>query len=281
MSILSPEIGTTYGAIDSTAFTDGRPFGAHMLRSMIRGRNRLVAKGHEVFNLAWPVEQVDAGDSTMVYPFSVVAPPFWVPMFPPINVPKKPGLTSLRVFFTALINGSETIQVQVATRAQPFRDQSSAYTEFTADGDDDFDQYLCDAVPASADDYERIQVWFRGVPSGTLVSTGTVGTPNTSTSSSMVISPNMVVLSSASWNAATSATNNLAENGTAVVFNGQLGPVAYPRLVIDVQSDRFTFAPDLTLNELADARLGQDFDLIQLPQLALANLGGYLEGRTV
>ena len=281
MPITTPEIGTTYGSVDSDAFVDGAPYSAHILRPIIRGRNRLVAKGHEAFNLVWPVREQVVDEGTDSYPFNVIVPPFWARFHPPIEVEKKPGLTELNVGLTAGVLNSYDVQFQVCTRAQPFR-LTGAFDEITADGDNDFDSYNLAPVPCSPDGYEVIEIWFRAIPDNSdLVSTGTVGTPNTSSSSAMVITPEQVILSSANWNAVASGNTHLAENGTAVIFNGPVGPVTYPRLVVDVDTDRFWFGPTLDLNELADARLTHDFDLVQLPRMIVANIMGYYSDRTV
>lgn len=185
-TIGTPEIPAAYGGLDSTAFQDGMPYSAHILREMVRSANRLASKGQHLLNLVWLIEQAadpDAFPDGLIVP----APAVWTRFHPPVSVWKKAGLTRGQVRFRARIEENVSVQFAIGTRAAPFDplnpvDRNNIMT-MVGDAGNDFDTYGSDlddpGIPLSESDFELIDFWMRTSEEGTSAynSSSAVGTP--------------------------------------------------------------------------------------------------------
>lgn len=283
MSIVTPEIGSLCGAIDSDAIADGEPFGAHWLRPLIRSSNRLIAKSQQLFNLVWP--EATYGEDGL-YLFEGVGPLHWIRVLPPIPLGSRPGLASMDVWLRMLVPSTHSIEVFIATIRRPFR--PGLTPDATIAGSGSFANTTISAIPIDDSGFDECELWLRGVPSNNLANTATYGAPNTraAVAGSYFVrtfeTMTLLDLSAATWNESGTTTNNLASGGHYVRFEDGSGNIALPGKTIVMVTSPTTLHLELGLSaqQAAIAQELNAFSIVQLPRYALSNFGAVALART-
>lgn len=292
MTIQVAQIGSAFGAVDSDAFADGRPFGAHVLRAMARSTNRLTTKGQHLLTIAWPEENTTGDDgNTHVWGMaSTKAYPWWQIYTFPITVPKRPGLNRAGVRIRAKVTDDTNVYFALASLGA--LDQASATlmplshpNVLVATGGGTFSDYSLDDAIISAGDYERLAIWVYG--RATLVdNTATYGSPYTATLTYPAdgIFADHVVDQSANWNTSLSYPSqlDLANGGNVIQFYGADGnALGGPRQITLVDSPvMLSFSPSLSGQELASANRGASYKILQCARVTLASVSVAAQGRT-
>ena len=292
MSLLTPQVASAFGAVDSDAFADGRPFGAHVLRAMSRSANRLTTKGQHLLTLAWPVQNTSGDDANShVWGMaSTRAYPWWQIYTFPITVPKRPGLNRAGLRIRAKITDDTSVLFALASlgaidQSSPTLFDSDHPNVLTGTGGGTFTDYSLNDAIISAGDYERLAIWVYG--GATLIdNTATYGSPYTATLTYPTdgIFADHVVDQSASWNPTLQypSTLDLANGGNVIQFYGSNGnALGGPRQITLVDSPvQISFSPPLSSNELASANRGASYKILQCARVTLASVSVAAQGRT-
>ncbi len=179
MSILTPEIADTFGALDDTCFESGDAFDAHILRTMARSGNRLVTKGHQIVNPMWPIHNATGTEFNTSGDFEGVGAIHWKKIYE-LRAPKKPMLHRAEAHLYANITSGATMEFQIVTSRQRFRDEpeTNAKNVISCLGTGSLAWYEVTDLPISLGSHERFEIWVRGLPIDTLMDTATYGSPN-------------------------------------------------------------------------------------------------------
>lgn len=118
----TPELATRVGCLDDTAFGEDDSADAWGLRELARNANRLLARGglmfRDVGNAAGTTAELQANGAKLSHVW-----PIWQACLPcpelGLPVPKKPGLTRMRLRARATISSGRKVLLQVATRRRP------------------------------------------------------------------------------------------------------------------------------------------------------------------
>lgn len=274
MSLRIPEIPAQFGALDSTAFTDGDLPSAHILRELARSANRLYTRGEVLLNWVW-----DAGQSVHeISPpgaLSGFALPFWHTILPTTTRPKKPGLTRARMRLRIFVTEDLELLFQVSTRAAPF-DQtatSSSVNTVRVVGTNDWQWVTLDNIPISEEQFERIGFHVFGMPAASVYSGG-------GTASGTLSGANRERV----WHigAAYNTTGNTWANlGSTVVIEDPSGNMIANRWVISVPSTQtLEIFPPLDSASQIGQMPGLTYELRQLPRYRLGNISLYQKDRT-
>lgn len=288
MPILTPEVASLCGALDSDAVQDGQPFGAHWLRPLVRSSNRTIGKQQLLASLTWPEV---TGTEDGVYGFEGIAPIWWVRCCPPIHVDKRPGLTSVTVWIRMFVPTSQVVEIFVATNARPWSRFVAA--DLTHTGSAAFVDETITGIPVRSEGDEQIEIWVRGRVTGTLADVA-YGSPNTNTDV-FTIAQSLDVLAHANntWNA--SGINSLAQGGHAINFYDADGvQIGGPRQIVAMVPNPTLLAGDVAirfhpalaplerhrLDELATFSAGGSFEIVEVPTYAITDIGAYAETRS-
>lgn len=278
MSIQTPEIATAYGALDSSAFADGAPFGAHALRAMIRSVNRLTSKGQHLVTLLWPKQITDATEagSASFGMCSAKAWPWWSRYLLPITVPKRPGLNFGDVRVNVKV--SDGFKVFLAFETKPIGALQGTLSlnhpnvlELTGTGS--YADASLDSILIDASDYDVLAVWVQGVPQYVDL-TATYGSPRTGTIDvpSDIVTPSTLIDQAANWNTtlAFPSSRDYASDGHVIQFAD--GLIA-PRAILNIDSPvGMTFGPPLEQQEVARAMADGSYKILRCPQVSIATL---------
>ncbi len=280
MSIFTPEIFTTFGAIDSDALADGQPYSSHLLRTIVMNGNRLASKGHEMLNLIWPV--TTSVSETQWSGAWVPLHSFWRRILGPVVVPKKVGLRTATAQLHAKILGSQSALFQFTTRARPFNSGARATDvnclEITGDSDDDYDSYTLTGVPLDRQSaLETIEIWV--IASGDTATASGGGTPTSGTFTSL--ERDKLTLSSATWN--TTSGSKWSDLGHELQLVDSGGSIVVPPVgITDVPSaTELEFSQyNLSDSELEAAREAGDFQIVRPGLVGFSNIALFADGRS-
>lgn len=281
MSIVTPEIFSLYGCMDSDAFADGAAVSAHHLRTLALARNRLLAKAQPLCNLVWPTSYTN---ELQVDSFEGVGALAWQRVHPQILVAPKMGLRLMDARLRVKVTSGAKIAIQIETRAAPFRDTISSganYLEISGSGS--YDDVSLSNVPIADDGYDYLNLWIRGSPTGTLGVTGTYGSPNRGTHD--VLERGAMTDNAATWNSAIGAST-WAEGGHYVRFENSAAavlPIAPRTISTMVGGTRITFWPELIDQEIHTTQVTNQnyYAIMQLPRWAIANFAAAAVARTI
>lgn len=278
MTIGTPEIATLYGALDSDAFVDGSPFGAHVLRPMVMSANRLTSKGQHLTTLLFPKTDTDDTEAgTLTFGMaSAKAYPWWARYLLPITVPKRPGLTRGDLRVHVKVTSGYRCFLAIETRPIASLQGTLALTHpnvLEVTGTGSFEDESLDGIILDGSDYETIGVWVQGVPQYVDLE-ATYGAPRTGTITAPqdIITSSTVIDQAANWNTtlAFPSSRDYANDGHVIKFgNGNIAP----RAIISVDSPvGMTFAPPLEPAQVARAMLEGTYQILKVPQITIACL---------
>lgn len=274
MSILTPTIAPTFGALDSDVYADGAPVDAHVLRTLASSANRLTCRGEPICNLVWNAS-TETSDAETLGAYAGVGFPFWFRLTPAFDVSKKPGHQLARLIVRAKLRASEELLVQVATRKRPFDagadDGSPNVVLLTGTGADEYT--TDDTIELDIGDSETISFWALGRPTSTLASS-IYGTPNTGTITE-TWSPNFLIDTSSTWN--NSAFPPSFRNLHCVVITDAAGnELTRPRVIHWVDYDgRLHLRPHWDDNYAMGAFAGETYSIYELPLVRFTQLALY------
>lgn len=122
----APELATRIGCLDDEAFAVDASADAWGLRELVRNGNTFLARGGLMFRELGNVAGTDTETQAQGAKLSTVWPIWQACLALPeqgMPVPKKPGLTQMRMRVRATITSGRTVLLQVGTRLRPFNDQ--------------------------------------------------------------------------------------------------------------------------------------------------------------
>ena len=291
----TPEIATTFGALDSSGFVDGMAVDAHHCREFTRNGNHLLAKEEQLFSLMVPRQEGDSvfsgDDQSPNYLIWTDAIRSWVPsshwmkIVAPFPVAKKPGLHRAEARVFARISGSHTVYLQIATKGRPFDrnagPSSPNVITLLGDGDDDVDSYTKTGMWIDPGGYEDIQLYVKGLPTGDQAP-ASGGDPNARSdypSADFQYDYDNIF---DYQNVGTWASPGWSRTGAEVVFYNADASVITRRIVTAVTEQRqLFFAPRLSDHELRQVRGGDDWAIFALPTIGLVSVSMAAEARTV
>lgn len=239
------EAATLYGALDSTAATDGDSLSAHVLRELAKSHNRMQTKACPWINLVWPLTSTLAPIETSpaVPPGLCVVYAFggWTQILYPALAPKMPGhhLADAKIYLRA--ESGPTAYITIGTNARPLDDARQITSSLVAScaGDATWRTITISDIPVSRGDFEEASVFLRAGVTDIAGSTADFGSPNSWTVASSfgrlthhyVLGP-----SSETWNYNTGVGNSWAEGGHILkIVNAGGADLVTPRLITDVR----------------------------------------------
>jgi hypothetical protein len=180
----TPEIASHFGVMDSYAFYPGYSLSTLNLRTLSRMYNRLAAKAEPMFNVAYPVHELDTVFGTASVPFQTAANTqsvsisSWQLLTPPFQVMKKPGLS--RMYFKigySLANAAASVthscKLQIVTSKSVFDESGTGANTITLSGASTSSE-LYD-IPISSTEAETISIYVKGIPTNDRVYSGALG----------------------------------------------------------------------------------------------------------
>lgn len=298
MSVYTPQIATSYGALDSNAFFDEMGVNAHILRVLARNANRLAAKSHHMFTLAWP--SVQTGTAVPLqrrYQYAEALGTTWYQVIPPFKIPKKPGTEKMECRIRANISNNLRVVFQVQTIAAPFAERIDTANPnvVIVTGTDAVATYAIDNVPISTGREEVITLWARAVSAGAVPSTALYGAPVSGTigriSREQLILPQTTTL--INWGAGTSTPDDFVSIGAVIQLSTLQGELVATRRLQDLNFDtvqnsvpvtsylgRITFEAPLSDDQVARLRMGT-WEIRSIPNYALTGFSGRAEQRDI
>lgn len=277
------EIATLYGGLDDTASADGLGFDANMLRTIAMASNRLATAPHVLLAQAWPIYDVfpdgESGNSPSGG-YVDAAYPWYSAVFAPVIVPKMAGATKMDIKILAWIGPGPEVWAQVSTLGSPFVSTARPGVQgncVSMDTDSTWTVYTITDIPLASGTRERIGVYFRAEPTGTLVNTASVGAPNTVATGLPLFAPSFVAYPAATWNATQGTVDSLGEVGTLVRFiDPSTGNDAVePRLAVSVDSTGtiIYITPEISLDDVLRLYAVQaSLRLETMQQFSIANI---------
>lgn len=259
------ERATTFGALDSTAFVDGAPVSAHLLRELARSLNLRLYAPEPVASMVWNARtgvEADADGYTgldgKLLGFGM---PYWTHVAPSLEVPKKAGLAHYSLAVTAYIPLDQVVRWGLQTRRQPrIQDQGALVLEATGTGD--WANYLLENIPANPGGSDSLDFLARG--DAYVLMADAYGTGKTGTVNTMMLN---------AFQATTADLDPLVAGRNWVRFTRSDGcPLTDPK-VIDgwVASDTLQFWPPVDASEL-DWLQGATYTIYALPRWHLASI---------
>ncbi|MEQ9503675.1 MAG: hypothetical protein RIT81_42870 [Deltaproteobacteria bacterium] len=281
MAILTPEIASRFGALDSNAFGKGAVFGAHLLRVIGMSRNRLVAKGQHLCCLLWPTYDTTetAGDV-----FSGYGPLTFQRVHPPIPVKVKPGLTVADVKLTMRTAAGHVVSLFVATRARSVNRFSEDVRVGPATSWTNVD---IDDVPLNPDrgGNDFLELWIRGTPTTTLGTSGMSG--GNAYGTLETVNADFVADTGASWYPTGSGNPSWAEGGHQIAFldtdysTGTFNELGRREIVHVDNTGGMHISPRLTAAETRQIlSVGGYYVIYTAPHFSIANLAAAAQPRT-
>lgn len=226
-----PEVASVYGALATTAFTDGSPATAHKLREVVRNGN--LEKGRGGLMARWVADPRTSGErpgAGLAY-----APPYWQHAVQALVVPvaKKHDLVMARVRIRAVVTLDARVGWFVGFTPRPTpRTARASLGEVGVMTGTGSAQVLELEVPMRAAPGETLSIYLRHMVDPTkdaLLDTGTYGSPNTG-SVSTVPTPYSFGASGASW-------SGVHTGGHYVLFTSTGGGVRHvPARIVDTLS---------------------------------------------
>lgn len=283
--INSTRYATRYGGIDDDvadpdglATQDGGPWSAHTLALMERQVNYQVTRG----DCAWSaLFDARADDDEDPGGFKGYGAPFWTPISPPFPVPKKPGRASLDFYLGGLATSGHVVWFQVTTSRAPFRPDAvyptaANVTRLAGNGTTPVDVGITD-LPCNPDaNFEVIQIFVLGLPTGTAGNEAANGATNTGTVDVCPTDTSLYDLS-ATWSPTTPASTDWSVNHTVRIENTAGQTIVSPRLITVVPSaTALEFWPPLTINRTS--LLGSTYFIEEVPTWRLQYLELYTVG---
>jgi len=176
------EFPNSFPYMDSDGYSNGQFGTAHRRRELIRGNNRLAARGHHGFHIVQsssinnlPADIQDGRFTIRGYGF-----PSWVRMVAPIPFSKKPKLTKMRIRLRFIMNelagwattvaarNKRALWVQVETTASPFNPNSTPTNDpektkvLIADGSNAMQVVEWDSINLDPGSSDMVTFWFMG-----------------------------------------------------------------------------------------------------------------------
>jgi hypothetical protein len=250
-SIYTPEIATTYGALDSAAVADGAALTAHVVRALSRGANRLLAKAETPLSACYPVR----GGDLEAYAPTGRAYPFWIRVESwPIRT--QADRRALDVRLTMRAASGEVLEVQLCTAASPFSPAPAAGAYKTLTGTGSWGVLEWDALPCAGGE-DEVTLYLRGTLGSVLGNTAVYGSPNTGTVQEVTADGIVRTSASTTWqNTSTLAT--WAWSHVLVFLSGST-LLTDPRLITGVAGTtpqgRLSIYPPIGTAEAAGLRL--------------------------
>ncbi len=276
------EIAGKFGGLDDDCLADGEPVSAHVLREMLRNGNRLKAKGDLMFRyVARADTNAETGESKLW------APPIWIHAInvPSIPVPKKAGLTKMRMKIRATIDNAANVAMYIGTSEKPTPDgrPSSEFLDLAGNGA--LQTYTFSNIAIREDAGERLSFYIKALVNTTdsAMNTGTFGAPATGTVDGGAGNIGQFVEQGATWNRTGSTPAN---GGHYVYFWTDSGKTALkhgPAWIIDVggqtgaTTDTLYFYPYTALGVQMS---GSYFDIRKLPSVKIHSIACYSQSAT-
>ena len=220
MPLTGIEYASKYVALDDTAFADGNPLSAHMLREMARAANHLNRKGEFLFRWLGSSFEYDLVNWGQIS-HGVMNPGVeWTPLLPitRVWVPKPPGCTALRMRIRAQITAGKTLEFFVANQYAPVPEDANIRSSERIVGSGSTGVYQFSDLPAKEEAGDELSFFVRTLidpSSDTALNTGTYGGAASGTATMISATEfkdeNLV----SGWNI---GTNNVADAGHYVVF---------------------------------------------------------------
>lgn len=313
MSIYTYETFSTYGALDSDAFTDsqfsggpeilGAAYSSHLLRTMALDHNRLMTKPELLFNLVWPVAtHIQSADGQTAETFGGVGVSDWREIHPPIPIFKKHGHGLLNFGITIRVSVRDnaatdaTIQIQVCTGAEPFNPAAHAggalpnVIEITQNQNDGFIDSNVSGIRMLDGTRDEVRIYFAGEVTSTTPSTGTYGSPASGTldQTGDEIGNYGIRDADATWNVTDNNNRTLATEGYSLVFTDLGGSALIrPRKITKIAygsvggTGRLMYLdPELSDSEVVLVESTRTYSIYALPEFWVSNLMGYSAARS-
>lgn len=276
MSIFLPEAAASYGALDSTAFVDGYPVTAHALRAIARNSNYMITRAEPLFNLNWSY----TGQHRAMTFLS------WVRILPAFPVVKRPDLISAEIKLRLTGTTSDIFDVQVATLARPFSDDTTiiSTTSAVGAGDSTTVSLTISDIPMRPGTFEVFEIWIRAQRDSVVTSGGTYGTPVSGRYDGGT--NNAIVLLTAAWVSSfgTPYGPSLSNTGHYLQFEDGVSPepLVAPRKIVGMINsggpsafaDTLFFDPPLTQDEFNLVDAYRYFRLVETPRVNLSGVAG-------
>lgn len=274
--LFTPERASRLGFLDDAFATDGEPLHALGLRTLAMQANYQSTQGGACLSLLWDADS--SADTGVLGAYRGVGAPIWCPITPPLIVPKDPGRTHYECTVTIATIGD--VFLQFTSGAEPFDPAAdinsvnvlnftggASLTTFST-------KQITFRAPETAD-FDNVQIWIRGTPTGTLATGG--GTPNTGTITAMLAADDLSA-SGATWTL-TGAGTNWAGVNALVVRNASAQTIMSHRLITNVPAaNRLRFYPASTLPY--PALNGAAYRIETLPTWRLSHIGIYTQEQT-
>lgn len=268
-----PEVASVYGALATTAFSDGSPATAHKLRELVRNGNLEKARGGLMAR--WVADARATGERPGAA--LLFAPPYWQHVVQGLVVPvaKKHDLVVARVRIRAIVTLDQRVAWFVGATPRPTpRSARISLGEVGVMTGTGSDQVLTLEVPVRRAPAESLSIYARHLVDPTkdgLLVTGTYGSPNTGTVST-VPTPYSFGSSGASW-------SGVHTGGHYVLFTATGGGVRHvpSRIVDTLSSTELAIFPHFGSDAERFAVRGSTFELRKSPAVQLLSVAVYAE----
>ena len=289
MSIYTRQAASLYGALDSAAasaaLSDGTAASAHVLRELARSSNRLAERGGPLLNLIWDASTDGATAETGGALSGRSTWGWWSRLVPgPIVCPKKGSLTAATLRVHAVVEGTQSINIQIGTAARPFspaaRPGDDNVITCTGDGGTNIDRFEKVAIPLGRGALEPITLDIMGDAKTALASEATFGANNSGTVD--FAGTHVITDASSSWNVAPAASRLDYQGRHCIAFFHTVSSslITYPRRVVYVQDgDNLVISPPLTAAE-TQLCTGANYEIRELPTWRIASIAIYTEDLT-
>lgn len=279
----TPETAPLFGALDSTAITDGSAYNAHVVREITRNANRQAGRGQHLVTLLWPMSSFDwtynpdGSVHTLHGLRSWVPTTHWIRLVPATPIAFRPGLRRAEVMVDARVSTGHTVLLQVATRAKPYNHRSVASSNnvISLVGTGSDAEYLQDEFLIDPAGYDDIELFVKGLPTSDGANTAEGGTPADRSGLSVTPVYALDYIEATAADGAAWISPGWASSGAEIAFYRADGTEITRRIVtaVDDTNDplRLYFTPPLTPASHYEVVQGDDFTVFALPTLEVVS----------
>jgi len=178
-TVLSAEIASKYGCLDTDAVIDGDASHAHVLRELARSTNRLIEQSSPVINLAFDSSD-DLAEAQPGAFEGYLSFHEWRPLISGTMIaPKKAHHRTLTARLIVKVTSGKSASFQISTSAAPFDPSGDTQTTSTATitGTGAWQIVEIEGIAAGNSETEEIAIWVRGSTEGSIPSAATYGGP--------------------------------------------------------------------------------------------------------
>lgn len=178
------EAATELGGLDSDELADGTPLSSHLIRSAAMNANQLVTRDLTLANLAWRYDgSFEGGDD---YIQRVACPNIWKRLITPIPIIKPPHMTKATIYIQYHADtASDDITFEAMGNKYLGSPGSGYGVQKNSSTGASLSSVTLGPIPLTDGEVDVIHLFVKGNPTGSLMSTGTYGSPNNSTSISI------------------------------------------------------------------------------------------------